>query len=58
MEIGNQVRLVQPVVAGEIVDTEYDKESKQLRHLVRWTDAQGDEQSRWFTEGQLEIVTE
>lgn len=58
MEIGNQVRLVQPVVAGEIVDTEYDKESKQLRHLVRWTDGQGDEQSRWFTEGQLEVVTE
>lgn len=58
MEIGNQVRLVQPVVSGEIVDTEYDKESKQLRHLVRWTDGQGDERSRWFTEGQLEIVTE
>lgn len=56
MEIGNVVRLVQPVIQGEIVDTEYDKDAKQLRHLVQWTDGAGDAQQRWFIESQLEVA--
>ena len=54
MEIGSPVRLIQPVVQGEIVDTEYDKGSKSLRHLVAWTDADGNAQQRWFDAAQLE----
>ena len=56
MEIGNTVRLVQPVIQGSIIDTEYDKDAKQLRHLVEWSDVAGDGQRRWFTEAELEIV--
>lgn len=56
MEIGKTVRLVQPVVQGEIIDTEYDKDTKQLRHLLSWVDADGETQNRWFTESQLELV--
>lgn len=56
MEIGNQVRLIQPVVSGEVIDTEYDKDAKELRHLVQWTDEDGEQQTRWFVESQLETV--
>lgn len=55
MEIGNSVKLIQPVIQGSIIDTEYDKDAKQLRHLVEWSDATG-EHSRWFTESELEVV--
>jgi predicted adenine nucleotide alpha hydrolase (AANH) superfamily ATPase len=33
-ETGRQVRLVQPVIQGEIIDTEYDKSRKELKHLI------------------------
>jgi hypothetical protein len=56
LEIGSQARLVQPVIAGEIVDTEFNKTSKKLQHLVQWTEADGHVASRWFTEDQLEEV--
>lgn len=56
MEIGNQVRLIQPVIQGSIIDTEYDKDAKSLIHLVEWSDASGDGQRRWFKENELEQV--
>jgi len=56
VEIGKRARLIQPVVEGEVIDTEYDKSAKSLRHLVEYTDAAGDVQTRWFTEAQLEEV--
>ena len=40
-EMGRQVRLVQPVIQGEIIDTEYDKSRKELKHLIEWQDADG-----------------
>lgn len=58
VEIGKTARLVQPVIQGEVIDTEYDKYAKMLRHLVRYTDPAGEEQTRWFTEEQLVEVTE
>jgi hypothetical protein len=56
LEIGHAARLVQPVIEGEIVDTEYDKDAKQLRHKLNWTDGAGEAHSRWFLESQLEAV--
>jgi hypothetical protein len=56
LEMGQQARLIQPVVEGEIIDTEYDKDAKQLKHLVAYTDADGESQTRWFLESQLEEV--
>lgn len=56
MEVGNQVRLIQPIIQGSIIDTEYNKEDKCLVHLVEWSDAAGEGQRRWFKEAELEVV--
>lgn len=58
VEIGKKARLIQPVIEGNVIDTEYDKDAKSLRHLVEYTDANGEVQTRWFTEAQLEEVTQ
>lgn len=54
IEIGVTVRQKAPVITGVIVDTEYDKDAKCLKHLVEYEDAEGETQQRWFTEDQLE----
>lgn len=56
MEQGQQVRLIQPVLQGEIIDTRYNKDAKELEHLVAYPDAEGETQERWFLESQLEGV--
>lgn len=56
LEVGQQARLIQPVVQGAIVDTQYNKDAKELEHLVEWTDADGEVQQRWFLESQLEAI--
>ena len=55
MEIGSNAKVIAPVVQGVIVDTEYHKETRQLRHLLQWTDATGDH-NRWFLESELEAA--
>lgn len=57
MEIGNIARVKQPVIQGEITDTRYDKEARQLEHLVTYTDGEGQSQERWFKESELDEVT-
>lgn len=54
-DIGQKVKLIVPVVTGEIVDTEFDKESKQLKHLLSWQDGE-ETHSRWFLASELEAV--
>ena len=54
--IGQQAKLVQPVVAGEVIDTRSNKEAGQLEHLLSFTDAAGEEQHRWFLESELEAA--
>ena len=56
MEIGNMARLVQPLVQGTITDTQYNKDAKQLSHLLEWVDGNGATQHRWFLESELEAV--
>lgn len=56
VEIGNTVRLKQPVIQGPVIDTEYDKDAKCLRHLVEYTDEAGNTHNRWFSESELEVV--
>ena len=58
MEEGNKVKLVQPTINGVIVDTRYSKQARQLEHLVEYTDTDGEIQSRWFLENELEIADE
>lgn len=54
--IGQQARLKQPVVQGEVVDTNFNKTASELEHLISYTDADGELQQRWFLESQLETV--
>lgn len=56
MEINSFVRLIQPIIQGQIKDTQYNKDGRCLEHLVEWVDSEGDTHSRWFNEVELEIV--
>jgi len=56
IKIGVKAKLKQPVVQGVIEDTEFDKESGELKHLLIWKDEAGEPASRWFLESQLEKV--
>jgi hypothetical protein len=58
MEIGDQVKVNKTFIQGPILDTEYNKSTKQLRHLVQWKDeATGDTHNRWFDESELTEVS-
>lgn len=56
MEEGMIVKLVQPIIKGQITDTRYNKDAKSLEHLVSYTDENGQPQERWFVESQLEVA--
>lgn len=56
IEFGQQARLVQPVIQGEVTDTRFNKDAKELEHLVVWNDTEGQPQERWFLASQLEAV--
>lgn len=48
--------LPQPI-SGEVIDAVYDADTGEFRYLVRWTEADGRESSRWFTENEVQEVT-
>lgn len=54
--IGQQAKLVQPVIAGEVVDTRFNKEEGQLEHLLSYQEADGTPQQRWFLDEKLEAA--
>lgn len=56
INIGQTARLVQPVIQGEVTDTRFNKDANELEHLVSYTDAEGEVQSRWFPASSLEVV--
>lgn len=56
IEIGQQARLIQPVIQGEVKDTQFNKTASELEHLVSYTDADGEVQERWFLASQLEAA--
>jgi hypothetical protein len=56
IEIGQQARLIQPVIQGEVIDTRFNKSAGQLEQLVAYTDAEGEAQERWFLVSQLEAA--
>lgn len=53
---GGTVRLIQPVIKGVVLKTEYDEDAEQLKHLVEYEDAGGETQQRWFTAESLEVL--
>lgn len=56
INVGQQARLIQPVIQGEVIDTRFNKTAGELEHLVFYTDAEGEAQERWFLASQLEAV--
>ena len=54
MKKGKKVRLIQPVIEGEVVSTRYNEEKEGLEHLVEWTGSDGEVHQRWFAESDLE----
>ena len=58
MKTGDEARLIQPVIQGSIVETEYDKDKEQLKHLLEYKDVDDEVKQRWFAEDELEQVVE
>lgn len=56
MRQGDTVRLVQPVIQGEVKARRINELSDELELLVEWTDADGQTTQRWFEAKQLEQV--
>ena len=56
IEIGTQARLKQPVIQGEVLDTNFNKSAGELEHLVSFVDVNGEAQERWFLASQLEAA--
>lgn len=55
MKTGTTARLIQPVIQGEVVARRITADD-QIEYQLRWVDAAGEEQLRWFAEAQLEEV--
>jgi len=55
---GEIVRMIQPVIEGEVIGAQLNQDTLQIEYLVEWTDAEGDIVNRYFTEAQLEVVGE
>ncbi len=56
IEVGQQARLIQPVIQGEVTDTRFNKTAGELEHLVAYTDKDGEVQERWFLASELEVA--
>lgn len=53
---GANVRQIVSVISGQVVQKRFHDESDQLEYLVAYTDADGQPQSRWFLESQIEVA--
>lgn len=56
ISVGQNARLKQPVIQGEVTDTRYNKDAGELEHLVSYVDSSGDTHERWFLDSQLEAA--
>lgn len=55
-DLSQAVRLVQPVVAGPVLDRRFNNEQSQMEYLVEFDGSDGQPAQRWFLESQLEQV--
>ena len=56
MKNGDQAKLIQPAVEGEIVETRWNNEQDCKEHRLQWASAEGDVNDRWFLETELAPV--
>lgn len=50
---GTTVRQVVTVIEGTVEKYEVDQNTGELQYLVVWADADGNEQSKYFREGEI-----
>ena len=55
LEIGQGVRVIQPVIQGGIVDIRYNKDAGELEYLLEYVTGT-DTHQRWFNQTQLEVI--
>ena len=53
---GTKVRQIVPVIEGTVEAYSVDQESGNILMLVVWEDADGNEQSKYFKEGEVAVV--
>jgi hypothetical protein len=53
---GAIVKQIVTPIQGSILGYQIDQETGERLNLVEWTDANGDVQSRYFKDGELEAV--
>ena len=56
MKKGTKVKLIQPVVEGEVVKVKYDEDTDSKEMCVEFMDKDNNVQAVWFDESQLEEV--
>jgi len=56
ISVGDNAKMIQPVVTGIVIDTRYNKDAKQLEHLLEFVGEDGEAHQRWFLESQLEAA--
>lgn len=52
---GDVVKLISVVPSGPVLSMRMDEDGE-VSYLIGWTDLSGQEQQRWFTEGQLALA--
>lgn len=52
---GANVRQVVPVITGTVVERRFRDDDDVFEYLVEYQDADGNPQSRWFIDGQIEV---
>jgi hypothetical protein len=58
MKPGDTAVINPKIISGTIIDTEYDKDKNELRHLLEYVNADGEVHRRWFLESELKEVTQ
>ena len=56
MKKGESVRVIQPVLEGEILRIVWNEQQDEKKYLVALIDANGKSRERWLNERQVEAV--
>lgn len=58
IKLTTKVRQVVPVIEGEVVERRFNESCEGMEYRVAFSDAEGNPADRWFTEGEIEEVTQ
>jgi hypothetical protein len=52
---GDTVAQIVPVITGQVTKFDVDQETGDVQYLVEWLDGDGNPQSRYFKESEIEL---